>query len=733
MKFEEGVRPVCSVSVSGNGGRSQRLVVESSGALVVFEGSARLRSWPLHIARLRTDLPNGEVSIEMGGETMKWICSDESRLELSRAAVAVTISGSTHSLSEVELGALLEDTEIDDGDAEKHVKQLGEKLAQLDALNVGGMLAAATEGGGSKLAARLEEGSAFGAALSVRVSKLEALTRLGGGAIQARSGAARADTSARALRAELAEIYDWLDAPALADLDSLQAMSLGSVEGRARALAAAEALRSTLKMEKSAPVYRLRLTAVRERLRRLARARDQLAAALARHLNNALIHLANEAHTPGLPGAGRRHHGELQSYAPFMRWLRDMDERAYDALVKVYVGTWSKVYEREVGAACDAARTSLYPDQTDTLLSDVLTLVETICNNEQDFCTQFFALDVDPKESSDGEKSESGGGEGRQASDTRRLMADLFPTLEQQLVTLLAHVERDPYGAMRALACLGRRVLGEAAADTGEKRWARLVLAAAAVAAKRGADRSVTDRLATLPEHVKQAAKKPKCGIFAFIPELEEMSAVCESIFAGGRRADLDRWYLSLCTAMVATIGSAEHPRTPREIVHLENFHRLHAAVCALRVPALDALRRETRRRYTEALRRYVTQYFGRPLDKITQFFEGVSEAVAAGAREEEVCYRAAYSKHALRKLLALYPAGEVRRALHRLYRTVEKHLSEECGLLQVVWRAMQEEFMAQHVALQSRIAACYPGAGLALPLTTQDILDAFSDIAREH
>lgn len=34
---------------------------------------------------------------------------------------------------------------------------------------------------------------------------------------------------------------------------------------------------------------------------------------------------------------------------------------------------------------------------------------------------------------------------------------------------------------------------------------------------------------------------------------------------------------------------------------------------------------------------------------------------------------------------------------------------------------------------VQARIAACYPAAGLALPLTTQHILDAFSDIAREH
>lgn len=202
---------------------------------------------------------------------------------------------------------------------------------------------------------------------------------------------------------------------------------------------------------------------------------------------------------------------------------------------------------------------------------------------------------------------------------------------------------------------------------------------------------------------------------------------------SSGRRADLDRWYVSLASAMLQAVQHAEHPRTPRAVLHMENYHRLHAVLSALRVPALEALRRECRTRYSDALRAYVTQYFGRPLEKLTQFFEGVSEAVAQGVREDEVCYRAAFSKHELRRVLAMYPAHEVRKSLHRLYRTVEKHLSEEGGLLQVVWRAMQEEFIAQHVALQARIAACYPAAGLALPLTTQHILDAFSDIAREH
>ncbi|KAJ8716909.1 hypothetical protein PYW07_003536 [Mythimna separata] len=661
--------------------------------------------------------------------------------ESSKEQPCVDVGGDDVTPSDAALGALLEDAEPADADAERRVRRLGSRLARLDALNVGGMLAAATESGGAgaALAERLEAGLRAGAALQLRLRRYDELARAAPAAPHARSDAARADANARLLLAELGDVYAWLDAPPLRDLDSLAEVSLTSADGRARALAAGEALRGALRAEASAPAPRRRLAAVRERLRRLTRARDQLAAALARHLNNALIHLGNEA---AHESRAHRHHAELLPYAPFMRWLKDMDEKAFDALAKVYVGTWARVYEREVRAACEQARAALAsapPDRADEPLDTVLSLVESLCNAEQDFCAQFFFLDIDVKnECGDGERSD--GGEARRAgAESRRFMCELFPALESDLVALVAHVERhDPYGAMRALACVGRRVLadgtGAGAAGAGEARWARGALAGVAVAAKRGADRSVAERLAALPDAVKQAAKKPKCGLLSFLQELEALSAACERIFvSSGRRADLDRWYVALASAMMHAVQHAEHPRTPRAVLHMENYHRLHGVLSALRVPALEALRRECRTRYSDALRAYVTQYFGRPLEKLTQFFEGVSEAVAQGVREDEVCYRAAFSKHELRRVLAMYPAHEVRKSLHRLYRTVEKHLSEEGGLLQVVWRAMQEEFIAQHVALQARIAACYPAAGLALPLTTQHILDAFSDIAREH
>ncbi|XP_052741004.1 exocyst complex component 1 isoform X2 [Bicyclus anynana] len=694
-----------SVEVEGAGGRAQRLGAEG-GALVLSEGGARLRCWPLHAVRLKPE-PGGALLLEAGGEVLTLGCAPDARAAL----LALAAPGAP---SDAALAALLEDAEPDEADAERRVRRLAERLARLDALNVAGMLAAATEGGGARLAERLDAGGAAGAALSARLARLEALTRAAPAALHARSGAARADAAARALLAELGELYAWLDHPALADLDALGEVSLGSAEGRARALAAAEALSGALEAGERAGEARLRLGAVRERLRRLARARDALAAALARHLNNALVHLGNEA-TAGAarPGA---HHAELAPYAPFARWLRRGDARAHAALLRVYCAAWARVHERAVRAWAERARAELAagpPERAAEPLDAVLADAEALLDAEQDFCVRFFALD-------------------EERGAARRLAGELFPALEAELAALVAAAERrDAYGAMRALAVAGRRALGGDEAE-GE-RWARAALAAVAVAAKRGADRAVAERLAAMPDAVRAAARRPKCGVLSFIPELEEMSAVCEDIFARGRRADLDRWYLSLGTGALRTVQQATHPRTPRAVLLMENCHRLHACVSALRVPALEPLRREARARYAEALRQYVTQQFGRPLEKLATFFEGVGEAVAAGVREDEVCFRAAYSKHELRRVLALYPAPEVRRALHRLYRTVDKHLSDEGGLLQVVWRAMQEEFIAQHVALQARIAACYPGAGLALPLSTQDILDAFSDIAREH
>lgn len=92
-----------------------------------------------------------------------------------------------------------------------------------------------------------------------------------------------------------------------------------------------------------------------------------------------------------------------------------------------------------------------------------------------------------------------------------------------------------------------------------------------------------------------------------------------------------------------------------------------------------------------------------------------------------------AYSKQELRKVISAYPAREVKRGLESLYKKVEKHLCDEENLLQVVWRAMQEEFIVQYNFLEESIQRCYAGAIVTLDFTIDDVLKFFSEIARSH
>lgn len=74
-----------------------------------------------------------------------------------------------------------------------------------------------------------------------------------------------------------------------------------------------------------------------------------------------------------------------------------------------------------------------------------------------------------------------------------------------------------------------------------------------------------------------------------------------------------------------------------------------------------------------------------------------------------------------------------MKRGLEALYKKVEKHLCDDENLLQVVWRAMQEEFIQQYKTLEDLIQQCYPGSMISVEFTIQDILNFFSEIARQH
>lgn len=394
----------------------------------------------------------------------------------------------------------------------------------------------------------------------------------------------------------------------------------------------------------------------------------------------------------------------------------------------------------------------------DKLLDKILSVLEPICLAEQQFCIKFFGLvsDVPTSTSQTSQLSAAPSNllspaqsnislsrtsseeiltanpkKDKQINELRPMMAELFSNLEPEIMDFISYYDKvDGFYSTYLLVRLSQHVMS--AEDAGS--FLSKTFANALVQAKRNFDKFLMMQIKSIEE--TKVSKKSKCGIIPFVQNFEEFAKQAEVIFKGSdRRADLNRWYIKLVHAMFETIGkiAAEHQKTPQEVVLMENFHHLFTLLYQLKIPCLENERKDAKQKYNEALQAYVTHYFGRPLEKLNLFFEGVESRVAQGVKREEVGYQLAFSKQELRKVIKEYPNKEVKKGLESLYRKVEKHLCEEENLLQVVWHSMQDEFIRQYKYIESSISRCYPGSMITLEFSINDILDFFSDIARSH
>jgi len=473
-----------------------------------------------------------------------------------------------------------------------------------------------------------------------------------------------------------------------------------------------------------------------------------------------------------------------------VHWLKATDRACYEKLLEVYTTSIGKLYERDLRQFFDEARakvvalrekklrgsdsgsevgtkyltmknsssntttissptgTATLPSQNllgnekdlwmvevdiqerkrlEDLLECALAELEPVCLVEQEFCVGFFALDqgINSDESATKvvEKSIN--------DEVRKMMSVLFASLEPELVSFLATYEKvDSFSPLYVLVRLSQHVLS--ATDTGS--FLSVTFGSALVQVKRAFDRFFQTHLRSIEE--SRPSKKSKCEILPFVSNFEEFSLIIENIFRNSeRRVDVDKWYKRLVRAMFDVIPriAVDNLKIPADVIKMDNYHRLNALLSQLKISVLDAERKEAKQKYQEALQSYVILYFGRPLEKLNLFFDGVVAKVAQGVKESEIGYQMAFSKQELRKVISLYPGREVKKGLEALYRKVEKHLSDEGNLLQVVWRAMQEEFIHQYKSLEDLIRRCYPGALITLEFSMSDILEYFSDIARSH
>lgn len=386
----------------------------------------------------------------------------------------------------------------------------------------------------------------------------------------------------------------------------------------------------------------------------------------------------------------------------------------------------------------------------DKIFEQVLSELEPLCLAEQDFISKFFKLQQHPTVMpplAQPETEEPDGGtlsrtphqtEHRHSMSSekdmvRLMMNKIFQSIETELNSLIALGDKiDSFNSLYMLVKMSHHVW--TAENVDPASYLSTTLGNVLVTVKRNFDKCISGQIRQM-EEVK-ISKKSKVGILPFVTGFEEFAELAETIFRNAeRRGDLDKAYVKLIRAVFMNVEKVanESQKTPRDVVMMENFHHIFSTLSRLKISCLDAERREAKQKYTDHLQSYVINSLGQPLEKLNHFFEGVEARVAQGVREEEVSYQLAFNKQELRKVIKEYPGKEVKKGLDNLYKKVDKHLCEEESLLQVVWHSMQDEFIRQYKHFEDLIGRCYPGSGVTMEFTIQDMLEYFSSIAQSH
>ncbi|KAM4548693.1 exocyst complex component 1 isoform 2-T4 [Odontesthes bonariensis] len=386
----------------------------------------------------------------------------------------------------------------------------------------------------------------------------------------------------------------------------------------------------------------------------------------------------------------------------------------------------------------------------DKIFEQVLSELEPLCLAEQDFISKFFKLQqhqtvmpplAQPEtEESDGStpsrippQAEHRHSMSSEKDLVRLMMNKIFQSIETELNSLIALGDKiDSFHSLYMLVKMSHHVW--TAENVDPASFLSTTLGNVLVTVKRNFDKCISGQIRQM-EEVK-ISKKSKVGILSFVTGFEEFAELAETIFRNAeRRGDLDKAYVKLIRAVFTNVEkvASESQKTPRDVVMMENFHHIFSTLSRLKISCLEAERREAKLKYTDHRQSYVINSLGQPLEKLNHFFEGVETRVAQGVREEEVSYHLAFNKQELRKVIKEYPGKEVKKGLENLYKKVDKHLCEEESLLQVVWHSMQDEFIRQYKHFEDLIGRCYPGSGITMEFTIQDMLEYFSSIAQSH
>lgn len=163
-----------------------------------------------------------------------------------------------------------------------------------------------------------------------------------------------------------------------------------------------------------------------------------------------------------------------------------------------------------------------------------------------------------------------------------------------------------------------------------------------------------------------------------------------------------------------------------------ENYHYLSSMLMNYRhMSELEECQKQAQSSYRAHVTEHVRDSLA-PFADMQNLFDGISERLASGVSATEIAVDPAYSKEAVKSAVAHYSGKKVEKILANLYKRLRDQLGDT-GLLQVVWRSIQDELSRAFESYQSLIDRCYPRSGITLEFTMNDLRAYLSNVAKDH
>ncbi|XP_066926565.1 exocyst complex component 1-like isoform X2 [Clytia hemisphaerica] len=382
--------------------------------------------------------------------------------------------------------------------------------------------------------------------------------------------------------------------------------------------------------------------------------------------------------------------------------------------------------------------------QFDQVFDMVLSEIEPYVMTEQEFCQMFFHLrwpgdNADPKEEDEVDgalMSRQRFAEQTPKDEVRDMMKNIFGFMEIEMQNLITYGEAlHPHNILYAMYRIQNQASHLVTSHTtgAPPTFLGTLFGGWLIFTKRLFDKYVEGLSRQINEQKVQ--KKKRTGILPDVLAVERFFKASEKIFQGSdRRSEIDKAYSKLIRVLFVKIEEVaeENDKPPPEIVMFENYHYLHSSIRGLKNQALDDEKKQAEQMYKDAMNQYIATRLGRPLERMSRFFQGIESCINSGVRMEDIGYQIKLNQQELRAVLKDYPPKEVKKGLEVLYKKIEKYVTE-AGLHQVLWHNFQEAFVRQYERYQELVELCYPGSSIILPVTVKQILEFFSNIAQSH